>query len=85
MNDVKKLEQVPAALTTTAGGVARMLNVSTRQVFRLSKIGKLPKPVRFGKCVRWRIEEIRDFVKAGCPCRDEWEQQRHYTEGRGGI
>ena len=67
-------EAQPPALTTTAGGVARMLHVSIRQVWRLNKIGRLPSPVRLGNCVRWRVDEIRDFVKAGCPSRQEWER-----------
>lgn len=80
MNEVKKsqirsqqIEDAPA-LTTTAGGVARMLNVSVRQVWRLHSLGQLPLPVRLGACVRWRVQEIKDFVAAGCPDRETWEK-----------
>lgn len=66
-------QETPPSLTTTAGGVARLLQISTRQVWRLHSLGQLPKPVRLGACVRWRVQEIRDFVDAGCPSRQEWE------------
>lgn len=77
----QKAEAQHPALTTTAGGVARMLSVSIRQVWRLNTIGRLPKPLRLGNCVRWRVDEIRAFVAAGCPSRQEWEAMQN-TEDR---
>lgn len=71
--------QQQLTLMATAGNVARMLHISIRQVWRLHSIGKLPNPVRLGNCVRWRIDEIRAFVEAGCPSRQEWESQ--YQQG----
>ncbi len=50
--------------------VADTLNCSTRTVWTLRDAGKLPAPIRLGSLVRWRAEEIRDWVRAGCPdCR----------------
>lgn len=72
INGINNTEQ--QVLTTTAGGVAKMLNVSVRQVWRLHSLGQLPRPVRLGACVRWRVNEIRAFVAAGCPSRQEWEE-----------
>ena len=65
----------PAALTATANQVAVMLGVSVRQVWRLHATGRLPRAIRLGHCVRWRKAEIEAFVEAGCPTRQEWEQQ----------
>lgn len=76
---IQNVEQQSQTLMATVGDVARMLHISIRQVWRLHSIGRLPNPVRLGNCVRWRIDEIRAFVEAGCPCRQEWESQ--YQQG----
>lgn len=76
---IQNVEQQNQTLMATVGDVARMLHVSIRQVWRLHSIGKLPNPVRLGSCVRWRVDEIRAFVEAGCPCRQKWESQ--YQQG----
>ena len=63
----------PTALTVNAKGVAAMLGVSVRQVWRLHATGRLPRAIRLGNCVRWRRAEIEAFVEAGCPMREKWE------------
>jgi len=50
-----------------AADLARLLNVSTRTLWRLRSAGQLPQPVRLGGVVRWRLEEIRQWIGAGCP------------------
>lgn len=75
----QKTEQQQPALMATVGDVARMLHISVRQVWRLHSTGRLPSPVRLGCCIRWRVDEIRAFVEAGCPSRQEWESQ--YQQG----
>lgn len=80
-NEIKKTEQCPPPLMVNARQAAKMLNVSVRQLWRLNKIGSLPKPIRLGRCVRWRRAEIEAFVKAGCPSREEW-QAMQAKEGR---
>jgi mRNA interferase RelE/StbE len=45
--------------------VAARLRVSTRQVWKLASWGRLPKPVRLGRSVRWRESDIRRFVARG--------------------
>jgi predicted DNA-binding transcriptional regulator AlpA len=40
---------------------------------RLNSAGKIPRPVRLGGRVLWRLEELRDWVRAGCPDRQRWE------------
>jgi predicted DNA-binding transcriptional regulator AlpA len=36
--------------------------------------GRLPAPLRIGGSVRWRAEEIRDWLDAGAPDRETWER-----------
>ena len=38
--------------------------------------GRVPRPVRIGRSVHWRADELRRWVEAGCPRRSEWEAMR---------
>jgi predicted DNA-binding transcriptional regulator AlpA len=42
--------------------VATMLGVSIASVWRLRAAGRLPKAVRLGGAVRWRLREIERFI-----------------------
>jgi excisionase family DNA binding protein len=46
---------------------AQLLGCATRTVYRLSDSGKMPRPVRLGSLVRWRADELRRWIDAGCP------------------
>lgn len=47
--------------------LAKMLNCSTRHCYRLADADRMPRPVKLGSLVRWRAEEIADWLAAGCP------------------
>lgn len=47
--------------------VAKTLGVCARLVWKMSASGQAPKPVRLGRCVRWRVGELREWIEAGCP------------------
>ncbi len=64
----------------SANDLARELNVSLRHVRRLDSSGKLPQPLRIGRCVRWSRETITSWVAAGCPDRDTWEAMKNSTD-----
>lgn len=49
--------------------VASQLTVSTRHVRRLLDAGAMPLPIRLGALVRWRRQEVLDWIAAGCPRR----------------
>jgi len=55
-----------------ADEVGKMLNLSTRQVYRLEKEGKMPAAVH----VRWLESEINAWLKAGTPDRQTWEKMK---------
>jgi prophage regulatory protein len=61
------------ALAISARGLAEMLNVSLRQIWRLSASRKLPKPIRLGGSVRWNRQEVTTWFEARCPDRRAWE------------
>lgn len=50
----------------TARQVASILNVSTRTLWRLKSAGKLPGAVRVGGSVRWRKNDLREWIAGGC-------------------
>lgn len=54
-------------LLIAAAQVAKMLQISTRTLWRLNSAGSLPAPVRLGGAVRWRLEEIKIWIARGCP------------------
>ena len=55
-------------LLIDAQEVARRLDLSERTVWRLVAAGKLPNPISIGdKSKRWRANDIRSWVAAGCP------------------
>ena len=54
--------------------VAAMLGVSRNSVWKLQAAGRLgPRPVRLGRCTRWRRLEVLAWIDADCPSRDQWE------------
>lgn len=63
-------------LLISAAEVARLLQVSTRTLWRQLSAGQIPKPVRFGGTVRWRVEEIRKWIAEGCPLPEPRENER---------
>lgn len=40
---------------------------------RHASAGKTPKPVAIGGRTLWRLQELIDWVAAGCPGRGRWE------------
>ncbi|NQU22794.1 MAG: AlpA family phage regulatory protein [Candidatus Nealsonbacteria bacterium] len=44
-------------------GVAQLYAISERSVWRLTKDGQLPAPVRFGqRATRWRLEDLLEHI-----------------------
>ena len=51
----------------TAEEAARMMNISTRTLWRLLSARRFPQPVRFGGNTRWRVAEVLRWIEDGCP------------------
>jgi len=47
--------------------VAALCFCSARHVHRQKDAGKIPTPVKIGSLVRWRRQEIMEWIVAGCP------------------
>jgi predicted DNA-binding transcriptional regulator AlpA len=63
-------------LLLRARDAARLCGVSPATWHRLVSAGKTPAPVRLAGAVRWRRDELSDWIAAGCPGRREWEALR---------
>jgi predicted DNA-binding transcriptional regulator AlpA len=63
-----------AALVADAKALAELLGgVGLRSIRTWDAAGKLPRPIRLGGRVVWRIDEIRKWLAAGAPDRATWE------------
>jgi excisionase family DNA binding protein len=55
----------PAAALLDVRAVATLLDCSPRHVYRMADAGQMPAPVRLGALVRWRRQEILDWIANG--------------------
>ena len=59
-----------------AKDAAALLGISRAHLHNLRSSGRIPKPERLGRAVRWSVEELLAWSRAGCPARDRWETLR---------
>lgn len=74
MHDANGVDRKDQAALISAARLAGMLSISERTLRRLLDAGKLVRPVRIGRSVRWRLAEVREWIDAGCPGLREWER-----------
>lgn len=67
---VRTVELDTGLVCITAKQLAIMLSVSKRTLYRLRCAGQLPSPLRIGGVVRWRLDEIINWIEAGCPTKE---------------
>ncbi len=63
-------------LLVTAKQAAAMCGKSLRTWRTWDAAGWIPQPVRIGRSTLWRLDELREWVEADCPRREEWEARR---------
>ena len=56
--------------------LAHELRLSARKIDDMRCRGLLPEPRRLGRSIRWVREEITEWIAAGCPSREAFEQRR---------
>lgn len=66
------MSKVADAATTPAGEVlltvrqlAIMLQISPQTLARMRRAGRLPAPVRRGRAVRWRLDDVTRWLDGG--------------------
>jgi hypothetical protein len=55
---------------------ARLIGISPRLWRAMDAAGKIPRGRRLGRAKIWPVDELREWLRAGCPPRDRWEQSR---------
>lgn len=50
----------------TASQLAKLLGISERTVYRLKSSNRLPESIILGGSVRWRLDDVRRWIDAGC-------------------
>ena len=63
---LEEFDESETPLLITASKLAALLEISTRTLWRLRSAGRLPEPVRLGGAVRWRREDIQEWIAGGC-------------------
>jgi excisionase family DNA binding protein len=48
----------------TTKQLASLLGVSERHIFRQQAAGRLPSPIRIGRCVRWNPDDFQELFNA---------------------
>ena len=65
------------SLTVDNAGAAQLLGISESHLYALKRTARLgPAPIRLGRCCRYRVAELVDWVNAGCPARTRWQAMR---------
>lgn len=61
------------ALLLRAHQAAALCGKSVRTWRTWHASGLIPRPVRIGRSILWRAEELQAWIAAGCPGRAHWE------------
>ena len=64
--------QMPEPILLDAKQAAAMLGIGRAHLYALHSSGRLPMPIHLGRRTLWRADELKDWVKAGCPNRQRW-------------
>ncbi len=59
--------------------LAKLLGVSTRHIASMRYKQLLPNTVRLGTSVRFILEEIEAWLRAGCPNMEDWENMKEFN------
>jgi predicted DNA-binding transcriptional regulator AlpA len=60
-------------LTYDTNDLAFVLRTSLATIHRLRAAGKLPRALKLGSQLRWRVAEVQAWVTAGMPDLQTWE------------
>jgi len=56
----------------SAEDLADRFGVAPSTIRRQTAAGKFPQPVRVGRRILWRSDEVRAWIREGCPPRSRW-------------
>ena len=62
--------------TYTLNNLSTLLQRSLPSLHRDLAAGRLPRPLRIGKSLRWLKTDVEEWLSLGCPSREEFEARR---------
>jgi len=65
-----------SALLIDAPKAAGLLGISEAHLWNRLAAGSIPRPVKIGRRALWRVEELRDWIAAGCPENWRWQGEK---------
>jgi predicted DNA-binding transcriptional regulator AlpA len=64
-------------LLIPVSGVCRLLSISRSSFFSLRSAGRIPlQQIRLSTKLLYRADEVRNWVQAGCPAMEKWQQMK---------
>lgn len=64
-------------LTVNTKEAASLIGVCRTLFYEMKSDGRLGvKPIAFGRKKVWSVEELTEWVRAGCPTRDKWQKRK---------
>jgi predicted DNA-binding transcriptional regulator AlpA len=70
------------AILLDAAGVCHRPSIGISHLHALRRAGRFPlMPVRLGRAVRFRADELSRWVSAGCPAADRWRAMNMGRKG----
>lgn len=71
------MEQTVEKLLCSTNDAAAMLGVGKSKFYQMHSTGTLgPMPILLDTKKMWSVDELRQWVQAGCPIREKWQQIR---------
>ena len=71
MNETRQNTQL-----LTAKALAKILSTSVRSIWRYRSSGRLPKTVKIAGAIRWKQQDIEQWIALGCPDYKEFEARK---------
>ena len=71
--DPQLAQEADTLLLVSAMRAAAICGKSLRTWRAWDAAGWIPRPVRIGRSTLWSMQELREWIAAGCPKRHEWD------------
>ena len=72
---------VAAPIAVAAKTAGELFGVGERSWRKYDAAGLVPRPVRLNGAVRWVVSELREWARAKCPGRQQWEEMCDTAQG----
>lgn len=74
-------EKAQKSLLVNAFDAADMCGIGKSQWYGLVASGRAPAPIKLGRKSLWHKDELKDWIKAGCPAQRIWESMKKKKGG----